>query len=270
LRALTAGPAPVRLTVTAKDLTALGIAEIAWIATSATGLWSDAVSGKAFDFNFPVTVGSGLLMDDALVGAKTVGGALALVRDAAAVTPFRLQCEGDTYLSSVDMTVTRTQVRALMESYHGSTSVVPVVFTVDTTGFAAVADDGWIATFKVGANTSGAPVPILVQNEGAVAQIAVGSARFVHSIACAQLGATVHLRFTGNPLSSRGKFQVIAGSGTWTDNLGGTHVFDAISALSGVINPNGVVTGILGQSYYQTGVGVFWINIDGSTGWIVQ
>jgi hypothetical protein len=270
LRALTAGPDPVRLTVTAKDLTALGIAEIAWIATSATGLWSDAVSGKAFDFNFPVTVGSGLLMDDALVGAKTVGGALALVRDAATVTPFRLQCEGDTHLSSVDMAVTRTQVRALLESYHGSTSVVPVVFTVDTTGFAAVADDGWIATFKVGANTSGAPVPILVQNEGAVAQIAVGAARFVHSIACAQLGATVHLRFTGNPLSSRGKFQVIAGSGTWTDNLGGTHVFDAISALSGVINPNGVVTGILGQSYYQTGVGVFWINVDGSTGWIVQ
>jgi hypothetical protein len=270
LRAAPTTLAPVRLTITAKDLTAFGISEIAWIATSATGLWTDAVSGKAFDFNFPVTVSSGLLIDDPLVGTKSVAGAPALVSDAAAVTPFRLKCESDTHLRSVDMTVTRTQVRALLESYHGSTSVVPVTFTVNTTGFAAVADDGWVATFKVGANTSGAAVPIVVQNEGVVTEISIGDAPFVHSITCSQLGASIILRHTGNPLGSRGRFQVIAGSGTWTDNLGGVHVFDSLGALDGSANPNGIVTGVLGQSYYQAGVGVFWINIDGSTEWIVQ
>jgi hypothetical protein len=261
---------PVRLTLTAKDLTAFGIAEIAWIATSATGQWTDAVSGKAFNFSFPVTVGAGLLMDDALVGTKTVGGASALVSDAAEITPFRLRCEADTYLSNVNMTVTRTQVRALLESYHGSSSVVPVEFTVDTTGFAAVADDGWLATFKVGANTSGDAVPIVVRNEGAVAQVSIGDAPFIHSITCSQLGSSIILRHTGNALGSRGRFQVIAGSGTWTDDLGGVHVFDSLGALDGAPNPNGLVTGVLGQSYYQSGVGVFWINVDGGTTWIVQ
>jgi hypothetical protein len=270
LRALTAGPNPVRLTVTAKNLTALGIAEIAWIATSATGVWTDVVSGKAFDFSFPVTVSGSMTIDDPLVGSKPIGGLKSLVDAPTVVTPYRLWCEKETYLSSVDMLVTRTQVRALMESYHGSTSTAPITFTVNTTFFAAANDEGWIATFKVGANSLGAPVPIVVKNEGSVAEIAVGGARFVNSISCAQLGATVHLRYTGNTLSSRGQFQVIAGSGTWTDNLGGTHVFDAISALSGAINPNGVVIGIMGQSYYQTGVGVFWINVDGATEWIVQ
>jgi hypothetical protein len=36
------------------------------------------------------------------------------------------------------------------------------------------------------------------------------------------------------------------------------------------VNPNGTVTGVQGQLYYQSTNGMFWLNTSGGTVWVVE
>jgi hypothetical protein len=215
---------PHRVTVTAKNVTALGLPVIAWIVADGEGTWSEVGGAHGVNLSFPVQVSTATISEenDSLVGTHVVGSVPSLVTSMN-VTPYNLRRNQTTYLVGTSLSVGQSHVRSVIESYHTNASVVDVPITLDTGVIAGTNDEGWTAIFRVGHNASGLVVPIVVQNQGVVAEISIEGARFVHSLRCEDAGGFIIIHYSSNTISTRGKFVVLAGRGTWTDDLGGVH-----------------------------------------------
>jgi hypothetical protein len=66
-----------------------------------------------------------------------------------------------------------------------------------------------------------------------------------------------------DPSATQGTAEKLTTFFKWVDaNIGG-------GLLSGVGNPNGLVPGLAGQSYYDTAAGIVYINTDGAMTWVL-
>lgn len=127
--------------------------------------------------------------------------------------------EGVTEMVSTARTVLPAENRKWLET-DGTTGVGPVIMTIDQAQFVLGTDFGWQATFAVGHNNSWNAVSAVVACT--TDELSIGEAWNITSLTSSDLGARLVVRYSYAG-SRRGRFRVVDGCGTWTDNLGGVH-----------------------------------------------
>jgi hypothetical protein len=137
--------------------------------------------------------------------------------------------EGVCELVTANRMVLPADNRLFLESDAAGSSVTPIGMTIDQAPFVLLDDEGWQVTFKVGMNDDGDPVPVFAACS--TSEMSIDDATFIQTLYSAQLGdyLTVRYAYAG---ARRGRFLVVGGKGTWTDDLGGVHVFGSSGAIN--------------------------------------
>lgn len=169
--------------------------------------------------------------------------------------------EGVCELVTANRLVLPADNRLLLESDAAGSAVTPIGMTIDTVPFVLDDDEGWQVTFKVGMNDDGDPVPVFVA--GSTSEMSIDDATFIQTLYSAQLGdyLTVRYAYAG---ARRGRFLVVGGKGTWTDDLGGVHVFGSSGAIN--VNTTMYVDGTAGDDAYD---GLTWLTAKKTFGFLI-
>lgn len=137
--------------------------------------------------------------------------------------------EGVCELVTVNRDVLPADNRLFLESDAAGSSVTPISMTIDQAAFSLVDDEGWQVTFKVGMNDDGDPVPVFAACS--TSEMSIDDATFIQTLYSGQLGDYLTVRYA-YAAARRGRFLVVGGKGTWTDDLGGVHVFGSSGAIN--------------------------------------